>query len=468
MAQLKELTADEILALFNSPQTISFFMKNKKKMHNDRYDAIGIKNQKNAKAFLKKYFQKQPNAANDYTTAPITFAHVAQLLDFVEKCKIQQLCIVDLGIFPIQKVRDAQNIVNIAQALHHKLDNENFYWIGFPDGTTYTKEDALCLYLNIHEARQQADSVGGYLGTINIVQSVFLDCFKSETTYYLNKVIINGDILTTACKKHFEETQMSFNTVKEYVDKGLSVFAGQDDWDEFEVFNHQGMSTLFSPRADRHLIHPLVQQSFPQDSDFYPVQKRENLYSFVNTRYVFIDCMYHCTREIFENAIMGRNDYQDFSDKEKADITKCLFEAPYLYIILSREEYKERFHCSIPSVINTQKDRVWIFDDYGKAVNFCQQKERFVAEGIPAIGLIAAARKGWDLHTILSLLLTIGVEEVELNPLEDDRVLLSIMKMLQYQKLPILSKKEMVRIQLDKPTDEREETPWVFNDIVLA
>ena len=91
MAQLKELTADEILALFNSPQTISIFMKNKKKMHNDRYDAIGIKNQKNAKAFLKKFFQKQPNAANDYTTAPITFAHVAQLLDFVEKCKIQQL-----------------------------------------------------------------------------------------------------------------------------------------------------------------------------------------------------------------------------------------------------------------------------------------------------------------------------------------------------------------------------------------
>lgn len=468
MAQLKELTSEEIVTLFKDPQTLFFFMKDKKKMHNGKYDAIGIKKQKNATAFLKKYFQKQPGEAENYMAAPITFRDVEYLQEFMVKCKIQRLCIVDVGLFTQKAVQEAQQIVNITRLLQYKLDNENFYWIGFPDGTTYTNNESLCLYINIHEARQQADSIGGHLGTLNIMKPVFNECFAPDKNYYINNVYVTGSVLTIACKKHFEATMLPFNTVKEYIDKGLSVFAGQDAWDEFEIFAHQGMSTFFSARADIHLIHPLVQQSFPQDSDFYSVPKRENLYSFINTEYIFIDCMYHCPRALFEEAIMGRNDYRQWTDQEKADITQCLFEAPYLYIILSREKYKEQFHCSVPSVIDTTKKRVWIFDDYGKSLSFCQRKDRFVAEGVPAIGLIASARKGWDLHTILSLLLTIGVEDIELNPLEDDRALLSIMNMLHSQKLPILSKREMVRIQLDKSEDTREETPWFFNDIMLA
>ena len=468
MAQLCVLTPEEIIAIFDTPQTIYFFMKNKKKLHNTKYDAIGIKNQKNANAFLKKYFQKQPKLANEYVTASITFKDIAHLRDFVSKCNIQQFCIVDIGIFSLQNICDAQQIVALSQELQYKRDNESFYWIGFANGTTYTRDGALCLYLNVHEARQQADIVSGHLGMLNIIEPVFRECFKSDKIYYVNKTFVKGYVLAKACKYHFETTLLPFETVKEYVDNGLSVFAGQDAWDEFEVFTHQKMSTLFSPRADRNLIHPLVQQSFPQDSDFYPVTKRENLYSFVDTEYVFIDCMYHCRRSVFENAIMGRNDYPVWTEKEKADIVKCLFGAPYLYIILSREEYKERFHCSVPSVIYAERNKVWIFDDYGKALNFCQQKERFVAEGVPAIGLIASAKKGWDLHNILSLLLTIDVQDIELNPLEDDRALLSIEFMLQSQNLPILSKDNITRIQLVKAEDEEEETPWVFNDIVLA
>lgn len=88
MAQLKELTSEEIVTLFKDPQTLFFFMKDKKKMHNGKYDAIGIKKQKNATAFLKKYFQKQPGEAENYMAAPITFRDVEYLQEFMVKCKI--------------------------------------------------------------------------------------------------------------------------------------------------------------------------------------------------------------------------------------------------------------------------------------------------------------------------------------------------------------------------------------------
>ena len=145
-----------------------------------------------------------------------------------------------------------------------------------------------------------------------------------------------------------------------------------------------------------------------------------------------------------------------------------LFNTQYLYVILSREEYKEKYHASIPSIIESARRKIWIFEDYGKALNFCQQKDRFVAEGIPAIGLLSATTDGWDLHSILSLLLTINVADIEVNPLEDDRILLSIHNMLQIAGLQPKDKQTIKRIQLDKPEDEREEIPWIFNDIVLA
>ena len=227
------------------------------------------------------------------------------------------------------------------------------------------------------------------------------------------------------------------------------------------------MSTVFSDTADLNLIHPLIQQTFPDDSQFFPVQKREALYEFATTKNISIDCKYHCERELFENAIMGRNDYKKYSIEEMQTRVHKMFDSTYLYIILSREEYKEKLHASFPSVINSNRRKVWIFDDYGKALTFCQHKERFVAEGVPAIGLITSAKTGWDLHSILSLLLTWNVEDIEVNPLEDDRVLLPIQFVLKTRNLQPIPKDQIQRIQLDK-SEEIDDVSWTFNDIVLA
>lgn len=468
MAQLRVLTAEEIYSLFSSPQEFFFFVKGKQKLSNSKYDIIGISTPEQAQSFLIKYFRQNQEAASQWIVTPLVMKSIEKFLTFFERGQITRLCIADVGIFTIQNVQEASQLKNILQLLEHKLDNENFYWIGFADGHTHTKNGALCIYLDFNEAQFAATQVGGHLGTINIVEPVFTERFVGDKNYYLKDMTIKGYLIKRACQYHFQRTLLSFDVVKQYIDRGLSVFAGQNDWDEFEVFTHQGMSTLFSARADKTLIHPLIQQSFPQDSDFYPVQKRESLYSFAETKFINIDCTYHCTREIFENAIMGRNDYQKITDDEKIQRVQKLFNTQYLYVILSREEYKEKHHASTPSIIESARRKIWIFEDYGKALNFCQQKDRFVAEGIPAIGLLSATTDGWDLHSILSLLLTINVADIEVNPLEDDRILLSIHNMLQIAGLQPKDKQTIKRIQLDKPEDEREEIPWIFNDIVLA
>ena len=467
MAQLKVLSAIEIDSLFSHPQTCFFFMQEKKRLRNEKFDAIGIFDRTQTHSFLSRYFKGDTDKALSYNPVPISFQSPAHLYDFFTKCNIKRICFVDKGIITIDDSHTAMQISDVKNAMKYKLDNEYFYWIGFSDGRLYLKDDALCLYLNLHEARHVAEQLGGHLGSFTVIAPVLTNCIKEDATYFVNNMFIKGYVFKSACIQHFNDSKLPFDTIKSYIDKGLSIFAGQNDWDEFELFVNQGMSTVFSEGADLNLIHPLIQQTFPDDSQFFPVQKRELLYEFVTTKNVSIDCKYHCDRDLFENAIMGRNDYKTYSLEEKQTRIKQLFDKTYLYVILSREEYKEKLHSSYPSVINSTRRKVWIFDDYGKALTFCQRKERFVAEGVPAIGLITSAKTGWDLHSILSLLLTWNVEDVELNPLEDDRMLLPIQFILSAHNLPVLRKDQIQRIQLDK-SDNTNDNPWVFNDIVLA
>lgn len=466
MGQIHLLTPEEINNFFSTQQTLFFFMKDKKRLRTEKWDAIGVCNHANASKALIQHFNGDVEAAKGHVVAALTVKNINQVYNFFKQCNLQQVYLADKGALSIQNIVDAICLTKILELLKHKLDNEYFYWIGFADGRKYMLKNSLLLYLNIHEARQEAEKIGGHLGSFTIVDPLFQSCL-TEDYYTINKMTVRKHILKKACLLHFQETLLTFDTVKTYIDTGLSVFAGQDAWDEYQTFLNQGMSTFFSPQADRSLIHPLIQQSFPDDSQFFPIEKRESLYHFIETNYIFIDCMYHCTRAVFEDAIMGRNDYKKWSNKELSYKTRELFNASYLYVILSRENYKEKIHASIPTVIPTERKRVWIFDDYGKALSFCQTKERFIDNGTPAIGLLSSMTEGWDLHTILSLLLQIGVQDVELNPLEEDRMLLPIDFMLKSQELSPLDKKLIKRIQLD--TEETSnDTTWVFNDIVLA
>ena len=467
MAKMHVLTAPEITQLFSKEQTLFFFMKEKKRLRNDKFDAIGIVNYANAQPFLTQYFRGDAEKAQEYTAASITLKNPTHLFDFFSQCHLKNIYIADMGILSFNKAQDAMQQYKIEATLAHKLDNEHFYWIGFSNGSSYKQDGALCLYLRFHEAQQQADAMGGHLGTFTIVEPLCRDCFVPDEHYYIEGMLVKGHIIKNACQSHFNKTMLPFAIVKEYIDQGLSVFAGQNAWDEFELFKYQGFSSLFSPKASRNLIHPLVQQALPDDSAFFPIQKREALYEVVDTMYISFDCMYHCTREVFENAIMGKDNYKDWPEPELAHKTQELFNTTYLYIILSRENYNERTRTSFPSIINSARKRVWLFEDYGKALNFCQQKERFIDSDMPAIGLLTSATEGWDLHNILSLLLTRGVEDIELNPLEEDRMLLPIRFMLRVQNLQPLNKDAIKRIQLDT-SDEKKDAPWIFNDILLA
>lgn len=468
MAKINVLNSVDIDNLLSVPQTYYFFVnKNKQRLRNEKFEAIGIANRDNAVEALTAYFRGDKNKTQEYVLAPITFNTASHLQAFFSKGQIQRFCIVDIGIFTQQAVVESVQLAKIQELMTHKLDNEHFYWIGFSDGRSYLKDEALCLYLNQHEAQHEAEKVGGYLGSFTIVEPVFTNCIKTDSQYRLGDMSISGYVLKNACQQHFNKTMLPFSTIKTYIDKGLSVFAGQNDWDEFELFTHQGMSTLFSPQADRSLIHPLMQQSLPDDSQFFLIEKRESLYEFVSTKYVAIDCMYHCERAVFEDAIMGRNDYRQWTHEELIAKAQELFNKNYLYIILSRDDYKDKTHSSYPSIINAEQKKVWIFEDYGKALNFCQQKDRFIDNNVPAIGLLTSYREGWDLHNILSLLTTIDVQNVELNPLEEDRMLLPIRFLLKANNLPTLEKKDIHKICLDE-SEQMPNTPWIFNDIVLA
>lgn len=468
MAKINVLTPVVIDNLLTTPQTYYFFInKDKQRLRNEKFDAIGVANRDNAEAVLNSYFQGNKNKIQEYILAPITFNTAPHLQMFFTKGKIQRFCIVDVGIFTQQATDEAVMLARIQDLLQYKLDNEHFYWIGFSDGRSYLHDEALCLYLDKHEAQFQADNVGGHLGSFTIIAPIFTNCILADMKYYISNMLVPGHILKNACQQHFDKTMLPFDKIKTYVDKGLSVFAGQNDWDEFELFTHHGMSTLFSAEADRSLIHPLMQQSLPDDSQFFLIEKRESLYEFLTTKYIAIDCMYHCERVVFEDAIMGRNDYKHWTHEELTQKAQELFDKTYLYIVLSRDDYKEKTHSSHPSIINAEQKKVWIFEDYGKALNFCQRKDRFIDNNIPAIGLLTSIRAGWDLHNILSLLNTLGVENIELNPLEDDRMLLPIRFILKSKGLPLLDKNDIQKICLDT-SDEAKDEPWIFNDIVLA
>lgn len=467
MGQIHILTPEEINNFLSEKRTLFFFMKEKKRLHSDKFDAIGVYNQANAAKTLLHHFKGNADATKGYVTAAITIQNVEYLYKFFVQCNLKQIYLSDLGLISIYCVLDAVYIKQIATLLKHKVDNDCFYWIGFPDGTKYKENDNLCLYLNGHEALQIANKVGGHVASFTIVDPLFKKCFNDTDTYVVNQTVVKGHIIRTACMQHFQETLLPFETIKQYIDQGLNIFAGQNERGEYETFANQGMSTFFSSRADKTLIHPLIQQSFPENSQFFPVEKRESLYYFIDTNYIFIDGMYHCARPMFENAIMGRNDYRQWTNAEMIRKTQELFTASYLYIILSRENFKETVRASIPSIIPSERQRVWLFDDYGKALNFCQTQGRFIDSGTPAIGLLSATTEGWDLHTTLSSLLLIDVQDVEVNPLEDDRMLLSIKFMLDTQQLQPIEKERIKKIQLIE-SEKNNNDSWIFNDIVLA
>ena len=467
MANMRVLTRDEILTFASQKQTLYFFTQDKKRLRNAKFDAIGICDYSQAEQFLLSYFKNNKAQAKNCSAVVTSIKDIHALSRFVQKYELKHFFLADVGIFRAEDIFDASCEMKMLDALAFRLDNETFSWVRFPDGTDYRKNDCLYLFLNPIEAQQKAIELTGHVGSFTILNFVMENVLNLSHNYIVNDMVIKGHVLKSACLKHFYKTALPFERVKDYIDEGLSVFAGTDDDNSFELLMTHGLSTFFTNRATVDMIHPLIRQQFPQNSTFYNIPKRENLYQFAQTPYISIDCINHCKLEIFENAIMGRNDYKQWPMREIEHTVNELFETPYLYIILSREKFDKEHKSSVPTIIKSHRPRVWLFNDYGKALNFCQRKDWFIDAGSPAIGLLTSMVEGLDLHSILSLLLLQGVVDVELNPLEDDRMLIPIDLALKTRQLTPLQKDQIHHIKMDRDEDT-EDDDWDFNEIVLA
>lgn len=467
MTQLHQLSYKEIDSFFAEPRVLYFFTFENKLLTNAKYDAIGLINPQNAVLFLEQYFKNNPAQMEKCGLVKANITDLSFLSLYYTHSCFKNTYIGDLGFIKNDDVQQASMERMLVQKLQHKVDNDYITWIGFSDGTEYQYNNCRVLFIDEMEAERKAKEIGGHLGKINLLQATFSETISTNITYAVDNTLIPGFIIRNALMRRFQNTMLNFETVKRFIDKGLKVYAGTNDKEEFELFVCNSLSAFFTDRADESLIHPLIQQHFPTNSTFYNVPKREALYQFAQSQYISFDCMYHCSLETFENAIMGRNDYKKWNNRDKANKVQQLFQAQNLYIILSRQDYQEQYNCSYPSIVNSNRKRVWLFDNYGKAVNFCQQKDRCIKEGVPAIGLISSNIDGLDLYSTLSLLTYQDVLDVELNPLEDDRMILPIASMFKVMNLTPKKKNEITKIQLGEE-DYRNKKPWIFNDIMLT
>jgi hypothetical protein len=264
--------------------------------------------------------------------------------------------------------------------------------------------------------------------------------------------------------RRFIKTSLDFQTIKQYIDNTLYVYAGTSE-NQFEVFTNCGMTAFFTTDNSANLINALIQQQFPANSTFYQLPKRDSLYTFIGSPYIFIDNKLHVTAQLFEDAITDTRATRQWTDKEIYDKVVELFQVPYLYIIVSEKDYRIADRCSWPYVVNAHKKRIWLFDNYGKALLFCQKNDLLADDGNSMIGLLCNNVPGLDLQSTLSLLKWQNIDYVEFNPGESNRIMLKIDRMLQTVNKTVLKYNELTRVEYPEVDEEK---PWLFNDILLA
>lgn len=467
MGKIRFLQHQEINNIFANGIMLYFIIYNDKIYKSSDCDAICSNSVDYINSYIKAITNNNETEIKKFKNIALNVTNTKSLLSFFNKFKLTQILLLNTGVLQIDNIRRAVAEQLIIDALKYKLDNEYISWIGFDDGTIYKHQEEVCLFLDETEAEQVAKKINGHLAKYTISTFVFSKIIDSAQNYYVLNQTVPGSVIITALQQHFFETELNFQETKMYIDEGLMVYAGTNDDDEFDIFLNNGQSAFFTEKADESLINPLIQQTFPSNPRFYKINKRESLYPFAHTPYVFIDNKYHVRLQTFDNAIMGRNDYRNWTLSEKQETTQRLFKTQYLYIILSQKDYRAKERCSYPLVINSQLKKIWIFDDYGKALNFCQQKNIISDEGYPFIGLLCSQVPGLDLLSTISLAKWDKVEQVELNPLEDDRMLLGIDEMFGYIQ-GYATPKEQIPKHYSKDNFYSNEDAPPYNDIMLT
>lgn len=468
MAPIKQILFNEINDIFKEKQTFYFVLTNNQFIQFNK-SVIVLLSKTDIRLLSAEPFNLPQNVLSNVKLWRVDIKGLEQLVKLYKQYNLKDILILNVGIITQNNLKMAIQVSFIAKQMSHKLDNENLAWVGFSDGSQYKENNSLRVYFNENEAQADADKLGAFLAKYSIVSPLFENIFKTNEQYCINGQVVPGSVLMAGIKKRFKDTMLNFEDTKRYVDLGLSVYAGKTE-DEFKIFQHYKMATFFTPSAETTLINPLILNKMPSNSIYYPVRNRESLYTFSNSKYVFFDCIYHTDISTFENAIDGKEYTTIWNQNQKKEKTQQLFQQQFLYIILSDLNYKASNKSSWPNIVNAYHRKVWIFEDYGKALMFCQQKHLFTEDGFPLIGLLSPHVQGLDLHSTLSLLLYQNVDDVELNPMEDDRMLLSIKDMLNWQNLSVIAKEKIHRTGKKDvyTTYESEQEEFIFNDIMLT
>lgn len=456
------LSYNDINGLLDGSPDFYAIKSEQRSLNIDSIDAIITTSPQVAASLLKQKLNFDTQRLKSCTLHKLKIHTFVDLYKYFKDNNLNSILLLECGIITKSNLQLAMCETKIIDMTKYMYDNDYVAWIGFSDGTLYEKNNSICLYFNLAEAEIEAAKVNGYLAKYTLVAITLNDILYEDRNYLIKNMSIPGYVIKTALLKSFIQKCLSFNETKRYLEKDLFVYSGSV-FEQFEVFANQGMSTVFT-EPDESLIQDLVQQQFPKNATFYELQRKDFVYPFIKTDFVFIDNRYHTSANIFLQAIVGETETQQYTSEEKTQRISDLFNANYLYILLSERTYSEEHHCGYPLIVGSPKGHVWIFDEYDKAYAFCEKHEMLMQNSIAPIGLLCSSVPGLDLHSTLSLLRHENILYVDINPNLSNRMIVSIDDMLQFQNKQIIPKKDIVRIDHDALLDK----PFIFNDIILA
>ena len=257
-----ELSYNEINRLLGSSPELFVLVNAQKLFSVSSIEAIITTSPQEVLPAIQTQLKIDKNELKQCKLNKINIQNAKALCNFFQKHNLNNVYCVNWGLITKQKLLYALYEEIVYNLTINMFDNECFYWIGFSDGTLYQKDNALILYFDANVADVKASEVNGFLGKHTIVEPLFFDIFNPSALYCIDQYKIPGHIIKSGLMRRFIKTSLDFQTIKQYIDNTLYVYAGTNE-NQFEVFTNCGMTAFFTTDNSANLINALIQQQFP-------------------------------------------------------------------------------------------------------------------------------------------------------------------------------------------------------------
>lgn len=318
---------------------------------------------------------------------------------------------------------DPKKVEELIKLIWQKQDNDCFFFI--KKDNNFVKEDFFTkLFFDERTAIMDAEKFGGTIEQHTLVEPLYNKMFSNINLFKVNEQIYTMSEILSALFFKFQKQCLPFNSMRSLLNMGLSIYEGED-YDGVKVFKQLGCATFFTYDVSEQDLPISAKNLMPENAKFVRVEPLDKMYDYLTSKYIFLNGARHTSKEIFYNALSGY-DYKKVWTREEIEYKlENISRVDQLFVILSDNMIQTTGRI-FPQIININFPTIRIFSDYGRAVMFCQNNNKYSYDGKMLIGELNRNVPGYTLLEFLSQALIIGIKGIEIDPGDEERLFIPL------------------------------------------